>query len=293
MGRTQQLANDSARNRTGPTCIRTFFATSIRSRKCSVGAAMILSNLRIVLVRPRYSGNIGAVARAMRNMGIRDLALVEPAPIRRDQADMMAVHARDVLDAMHVYPSLREAVGDCSLVVGTTCRSGLYRDDTVSPRTLAPYIVDLAAVNRVALVFGPEESGLANEDLRICQRLMTIPTDAAYSSLNLAQAVLLCCYEVFLSAQTEAPLNARALAVAEQQELMYEKLKQALLRVGFLHKENPEHIMFAFRRILGRAGLEERDVRILLGMARQIEWYASGGWRYESTALATNSSEPE
>lgn len=254
---------------------------------------MSLSNLRIVLVRPRYSGNIGAVARAMRNMGIHDLALVEPAPIRRDQADMMAVHARDVLDAMRIYPSLREAVGDCGLVVGTTCRSGLYRDDVVSPRALASHIAELAVVNRVALVFGSEESGLANEDLRICQRLMTIPTDAAYSSLNLAQAVLLCCYEVFLAAQPATPQHIRSLAVAEQQELMYGKLKQALLKVGFLHKENPEHIMFAFRRILGRAGLEERDVRILLGMARQIEWYASGGWRYESTVPVANSPEPE
>lgn len=254
---------------------------------------MSLSNLRIVLVRPRYSGNIGAVARAMRNMGIHDLALVEPAPIRRDQADMMAVHARDVLDAMRVYPSLREAVGDCGLVVGTTCRSGLYRDDTVSPRAFASHIADLAVVNRVALVFGSEESGLVNEDLRICQRLMTIPTDAAYSSLNLAQAVLLCCYEVFLAVQAATAQPSRPLAVAEQQELMYGKLKQALLKVGFLHKENPEHIMFAFRRILGRAGLEERDVRILLGMARQIEWYASGGWRYESTVPVAKSPEPE
>jgi tRNA/rRNA methyltransferase len=97
----------------------------------------------------------------------------------------------------------------------------------------------------------------------------------------MAQAVLLCCYEVFLAAQEEGWRPGCTLAVAEQQELMYEKLKQALLQVGFLHRENPEHIMFALRRILGRAGLEERDVRILLGMARQIEWYAKGGWRHK------------
>jgi tRNA/rRNA methyltransferase len=245
---------------------------------------MSLSNLRIVLVSPRYSGNIGAVARAMRNMGIHDLALVNPAPVHRAQADMMAVHACGVLDAMRIHSSLREAVGDCGLVVGTTCRTGLYRDDAVSPRSLASYIAASAAVNRVALVFGSEESGLVNDDLRFCHRLMTIPTDAAYTSLNLAQAVLLCCYEVFLATQEEAPVVSRALAVAEQQELMYEKLKQALLSVGFLHRDNPEHIMFALRRMLGRAGLEDRDARILLGMARQIEWYANGGWRHSTTA---------
>jgi tRNA/rRNA methyltransferase len=131
----------------------------------------------------------------------------------------------------------------------------------------------------VALVFGPEDSGLSNEDLRCCHQLVTIPTDPAYASLNVAQAVLLCCYEVFLAAQGAVTAAPRPLAVAERQELMYEKLKRALLKVGFLHGDNPDHIMFALRRILGRAGLEERDVRILLGMARQIAWYASGGWR--------------
>ena len=247
---------------------------------------MSLNNLRIVLVRPRYSGNIGAVARAMRNMGMHDLALVNPAPVRREQADTMAVHARDVLDAMNTHDSLRSAVGDCGLVIGTTCRSGLYRDSTVNPRTLAPHIVSAAATNRVALVFGPEESGLTNDDLRLCHQLIMIPTDASYTSLNIAQAVLLCCYEVFLAAQENSPLAECPLAVAERQELMYEKLKQALLRVGFLHRDNPEHIMFAFRRIMGRAGLEERDVRILLGMARQIEWFANGGWRHESSSTS-------
>ena len=245
------------------------------------GAVMSLSNLRIVLVRPQYSGNIGAVARAMRNMGLSELTLVSPAPLHREQADMMAVHARDVLDAMSIQPSLRAAVGDCGLVVGTTCRPGLYRDGAVYPRALAPHIVSRAGENRVALVFGPEESGLTNEDLRLCHRLMTIPTDASYSSLNIAQAVLVCCYEVFLAAQEETVPANYPLAIAERQELMYEKFKHALLRIGFLHRDNPEHIMFALRRMLGRAGLEERDVRILLGMARQIDWYANGGWRQE------------
>jgi tRNA/rRNA methyltransferase len=237
-------------------------------------------NLRVVLVRPQYSGNIGAVARAMGNFSLGDLALVNPAPLHRDQAEMMAVHARDILDRMHIHTSVQDAVADCGLVVGTTCRSGLYREETTAPRTLAPHILATAATNRVALVFGCEDSGLSNKELRHCHRLMTIPTDATYSSLNVAQAVLVCCYEIFLATQEETPASQRALAVAEQQELMYEKLKHALLKVGFLHKDNPEHIMFAFRRIFGRAGLEERDVRILLGMARQIDWYATQGWRF-------------
>jgi tRNA/rRNA methyltransferase len=241
-----------------------------------------LTNLRIILVRPRYSGNIGAVARAMCNMGINDLALVNPVQLCRDEADAMAVHARDILDTMQIHSSLRAAIADCGLVVGTTRRPGLYREGALTPRELASRVVATATANRVALVFGPEDSGLANDDLRFCHQLATIPADPTYASLNVAQAVLLCCYEVFLAAQGEDFLPPRPLAVAERQELMYDKLKGALLKVGFLHGDNPDHIMFALRRVLGRAGLEDRDVRILLGLARQIEWYASGGWRVQN-----------
>ena len=245
---------------------------------------MNLARLRIVLVRPKYSGNIGAVARAMRNFGVEDLMLVNPAPIRRDWADAMAVHARDVLDSMQVHDSLRAAVSECGLVVGTTCRAGLYREGARFPEVLAPEIAAALKTNRVAFVFGREDSGLTNEDLRCCHKLLTIPTDPAFASLNMAQAVLLCCYTVFRAVGNEPtedfPAVPAPLAAAERQELMYERLKVALLQVGFLHRDNPDHIMHALRRILGRAGLEDRDVRIFLGIAHQIEWYAEGGWRF-------------
>jgi tRNA/rRNA methyltransferase len=248
---------------------------------------MSVANLRIVLVRPQYSGNIGATARAMDNFGMRSLALVNPAPVHRQQAEMMAVHAHAILDTMQVYPSLRAAVADCGLVIGTTCRPGLYREHAVPLRTLAPTLVATAMTNQVALVFGPEDSGLSNEDLRCCHQLLTIPTNATYASLNLAQAVVLCCSEIFLAAQSAEETSSPALAIADRQEVMYEKLKQALLRVGFLHQDNPDHIMLALRRLFGRAGLEERDVRILLGLARQIDWYAGGGWRAPEVTTAS------
>jgi tRNA/rRNA methyltransferase len=173
--------------------------------------------------------------------------------------------------------------------------------------------VQTLSANQVAVVFGPEDTGLTNTDLRYCHQLVTIPTASTFSSLNLAQAVLVCCYEIFLVAQKsqtspqaqipdlglalDQPAAAdladdwfsddvaepsRILAVAERQEFMYDKLQQALLSVGFLHRDNPEHIMFALRRMLGRAGLEERDVRILLGLAHQIAWYAQSGWQLQS-----------
>ena len=245
---------------------------------------MSLVNLRIVLVRPKYSGNIGATARAMRNCGITELHLVNPDPIQRDAADALAVHAKDVLETMQIHSSLRAAVSPCGLVVGTTCRAGLYREGAGTLEARAAEIVTSLKSNRVALVFGPEDSGLSNEDLRCCHTLLTIPTDPTFASLNVAQAVLLCCYAVFCEARQTVDGGPPVFASSERQELMYEKLKAALLQVGFLPQDNPEHIMLALRRLFGRAGLEDRDVRILLGIAHQIEWYAKGGWQRREQA---------
>ncbi len=249
---------------------------------------MPLTNVRVVLVRPRGAANVGAVARAMKNMGLRDLVLVRPAPMRLFWSKAMAVHAEDVLSRVRRCDSLAEAVADCGLVVGTTCRGGLYRAAAEPAREAAPRIMAAAGANRVALVFGPEDHGLSNGDLQCCHELMVIPSDPAYPSLNLAQAVMVCCYELFLAANATAA-TAPVLAPAERVERMFQHLKSACLSIGFLHRDNPDHIMFAFRRLLGRARLEERDVNILLGLARQIEWFGHGGWR----VLAAKSPHPK
>jgi tRNA/rRNA methyltransferase len=242
---------------------------------------MALANIRIVLVRPRGAANVGAAARALKNMGLQELVLVGAERRQSFWARAMAAHAEDVLDQVRTAASLPEAVADCGLVVGTTCRSGLYRAAAQPPRRAAPHIIAAAAVNRVALVFGPEDHGLSNQDLKQCHRLIVIPAAATYPSLNLAQAVMVCCYELFLAHRQMAdcePLPA-PLAPAEEVERMFRRLQAAFLSIGFLHPDNPDHIMFAFRRMLGRAQLEARDVRILLGLARQIGWFGGGGWR--------------
>lgn len=239
---------------------------------------MSLDNLRIVLVRPQGAANVGSVARAMKNMGLHDLALVQSRVTDAFLMETMAVHADDVLQQARHCESLAAAVGDCGLVVGTTCRPGQYRAAAEPPRDCAARIVAAAASNRVALVFGPEDHGLSNEDLKACQQLIQIPTASAYSSLNLSQAVMICCYELFLAAQAEQ-LPAPELASAERIEFMFQRLQQAFLAIGYLHDDNPDHIMFAYRRFLGRGQLDERDVRILLALARQVEWYGQGGWR--------------
>ncbi len=212
----------------------------------------------------------------MKNMGLSDLALVAPRGYRRAAAAAMAVHATDLLDAMTVCDTLADAVAAAGWVLGSTCRPGSYRRRARSPRDAAAEVVSVAARNQVAMVFGPEDHGLSNEDLKLCHDLITIPTHSGYPSLNVAQAALLCLYEVFLVRHPARP-ETTSLATSARSERMLERLRQSLLDIGFLHGANPDHIMFTLRRLFGRARLEEREVAILLGVAHQIEWFASGG----------------
>ena len=239
----------------------------------------MLKNLRIVMVRPRGSGNIGSIARAMKNVGAGELAIVGRARTQSFWAKAMAVHGRDILASAECYPSIRAAIADCTLVVGTTCRSGLYRKHSQTPRQAAPVLVAAANRGKIALLFGPEDHGLSNRDLEHCQLLLTIPTHPEYPSLNVAQAAVICLYEIYLASLAPVQDDGIERACAEDVERLFDIMRNSLLKIGFLDSENPEHMLLAFRRILGRAGLEAKDVRILTGMFRQIEWYANQGWK--------------
>jgi tRNA/rRNA methyltransferase len=239
----------------------------------------MLANIRIVLVRPQGSGNIGSIARAMKNMGQTELAIVGKARTRSFWARAMAVHGRDILGNVKCYDTIREAIADCALVVGTTCRSGLYRKHSQTPRELADEIITTANTSKVALIFGPEDHGLSNKDLEHCQLLITIPTHPDYQSLNVAQAVVICLYEFYLAALGPVENGGIQRAPAEDIERLFDRMRAVLLKIGFLDSENPEHMLLAFRRILGRAGLEDKDVRIFTGLFRQMEWYTDQGWK--------------
>jgi TrmH family RNA methyltransferase len=182
-----------------------------------------------------------------------------------------------VIDACRVVDTLEEAVFDCGLVVGTTSRPSALRTGATSPRSAAAEILATAARSEVALVFGPEDHGLSNEELALCQRVLTIPTSATYPSLNLAQSVLLCAYELLLADGADARdghCDAEPRASCGRLEFLYRRLEEVLLRVGFLHAGNVVHMMRSLRRIFGRAALGEHDVQILLGMLRQVQWAA-------------------
>jgi tRNA/rRNA methyltransferase len=231
-----------------------------------------------VLYRPQSAGNIGAVARALKNMGFDDLRLVGRGPLNDREAVKMAVHADDILAGASVYPSLADALADCSLAVGTTSRRGGYRSRATPLRPAAVELDALAGANKIAIVFGREDRGLTNRELKLCHRLITIPTAAEYPSLNLAQAVMVVAYELMMAA-TAAVVSARApeFVAASTSDPMLERLAEALVSIGFIPDDNPDHIMLAIREIFGRSGLTAREVEILNGMARQMRWVAEGG----------------
>jgi len=231
------------------------------------------------MVRPRGSGNIGSVARAMKNFGAAELAIVGTARTQSFWAKAMAVHGRDILSEAQCHDTIRAAIADCTLVVGTTCRAGLYRAHSQSPREVAPTVAAAAKHGKVALLLGPEDHGLSNKDLEHCQLLVDIPSHPEYRSLNVAQAAMVCLYEFYFAAVADSADESLPRAKAEDIERLFDIMKPTLLKIGFLDSENPEHMLLAFRRIFGRAGLEEKDVRILTGMFRQIEWYANQGWK--------------
>ena len=236
--------------------------------------------IAFVLCRPMQSGNLGSVARALKNMGFTDLRLVAPVASARDRAaTSMAVHGGDVLSASTIHRDLASALADRALTVGTTCRPGVYRSGVVSLRSAASELVTAAAVNRVACVFGPEDHGLTNDELKACQRLITIPTADDYRSLNLAQAVMLVAYELRMAATAGLanPTLAPQRAAAGEVEAMLARMADALVEIGFLPADNPDHIMFALREIFGRSGLAPRELDILNGLAHQIKWTAGGG----------------
>ncbi len=243
-------------------------------------ATEALKNVRVVLVDPQYPGNIGSSARAMKNMGITDLRLVfygEPVEHTNADARMMAMYAKDMLYRAPVCQSLNEAVADCSLVVGTTRRRGKYRQATPTVHGIAGRVLQTARNFPVALVFGPESFGLSNEHLRCCHELTSIPAHPEFASLNLAMAVMVVCYEIYRSAldlSDDASERSAAAPLATAEELggMFGHMKGTLMRVGFLDKQNPERMMTYLRRLLSRADLAPRDVKILRGIFRQVNW---------------------
>jgi tRNA/rRNA methyltransferase len=236
---------------------------------------MELSRVEVVLVRPSLPANVAAAARAMKNMGLRRLWLVDPpAGLEKPEARALAYGSQDVLDGAKRASSLQEAVAGSVFVAGTTGRDDV-RGGTWTPRRLAAEAARRVGEGRLSLVFGPEASGLPSRELDLCHVLVRAPTDAAQPSLNLAQAVLLLAYELRLAAlgvgEDSSSIAPEAVTAGELEQAL-EDLRGALLEVGYLDPLNPDHILTELRRLLARARPTSREVTLLRGLARQIAW---------------------
>ncbi|MFS8780363.1 RNA methyltransferase [Synechococcus sp. W55.1] len=236
-----------------------------------------LAQVRLVLVQPAGPRNLGAVARIMKNMGLRQWVLVDPQCDPLDaEALTAAVHGADLLHQAQKVHTLPEALQGCVQVFGTTGRSQTYPPEwqIQSPRQAFPALL---AAGPAALVFGPEDRGLSNEELALCHRQIQIPTDATYPSLNLAQAVAICCYELYtLACESPSPAppvpSPQRLAPFELLQGFFAHLEALLLQIGYLRPHTARRKMLKFRALFQRAGLTVAEVALLRGILRQLQW---------------------
>ena len=230
-------------------------------------------SIRVVLVGTTHPGNIGAAARAMKNMGLSDLALVGPRHFPHEEADARASGADDILASATVTGTLAEAVADCVYVAGASARSRAIHWPCLDAREAARRLVEEGAAGTVAIVFGPEKTGLSNADMDHCDLLVSIPADPAFSSLNLAMAVQVIAYElrtVGAEARPEYEPDA-PLATSGELEHCYAHLERVLTDLRFLDPDNPRHLMRRLRRLLVRARPDQNEVNILRGILTAID----------------------
>jgi tRNA/rRNA methyltransferase len=231
-------------------------------------------NITIVLNKPKYPGNVGSVARCAGNMGIEKISVVGNRNLATEEMKQMATHfAAGIVDRIQHFDELDEALARFQYIVGTTSRRGSARGPVVSPREMAARIVDVSQENEVALLIGPEDTGLSNDDLRFCHLLVTIPTSKHNKSINLSHAAMVLCYEIFVAHMEPLEAFTPRLAASAELEGMYDHMKALLMKIGFLNPENPEFWMMHIRRFLSRTNLFSKEVKIIRGVCRQLEWY--------------------
>lgn len=232
----------------------------------------ILDHVRVILVRTSHPGNIGATARAMKTMGLTRLVLVEPAAFPDPVADARASGALDVLHAARVVPTLETALEGTMMSAALTARKRDLSVAPVQPRELAPILVQHAQAGEIALVFGTEASGLTNEEVALCTQPVTIATNPDYSSLNLASAVQLLCYEVRLAAfDPKLTEPAADLARHEEIEGFHKHLETVMRAVDFYDPATSRRLLPRIRRMFGRTRLEREEINILRGLLAAMQ----------------------
>lgn len=243
---------------------------------------MSLTSCRVVLVRTEIAANIGATARVMRNFGLNQLVLVAPVADSADrEARRLSTHGEAILESARIVPTLDDALAPCLFAAATSARTGGLIRETgdVWPETIMPRLLAALADGPAALVFGPEPSGLTNEEVTRCDALIHIPAADDYPALNLAQAVAIFLYELrrmYLKTLT-MPSAEEPPATDADRERMFAHLRTALERIHFLYGDKTDALMHAVRRLIGRAAPTAQEIKLLHGMARQMEWIAGQG----------------
>lgn len=235
-----------------------------------------LNAISIVLVDTRTPANIGAVARAMTNMGLSRLVLVDPPKDNEGAARRLAAGAEAVLDSAAIYSSLKDAVADQTLVCGVSRQHGKLRKNVHAPRAMANLLIPLLDTNRIAVVFGSEVNGLEREHLALCQEFVSIPSTPAFPSLNLSHAVMIIAYELFIATAGSALRSPRELASGREMENFYSHLQATLETIGFFDPGNAERMMFSLRQLFGRSRPDDREVNILRGILSAMDRSARG-----------------
>lgn len=233
-------------------------------------------HVRFVLIEPRSGGNVGATARALKNLGFSRLVLVRPScdPLG-SEARRMAVDAADLLERSVVEDDLDAALRGAQLVVGTTARTGKHRRPHRRLNHVSGELASRARASELAVVFGREDRGLTDRELDRCTHLVYLPSSAAYPSFNLAQAVLLVAWELRRSETVRGVDDDEGeLATHGRREALYRHLERALRTIGFLNRDGAEVVMRRLRRLFGRARLTSDEVKMLRGVARQVLWTA-------------------
>jgi tRNA (cytidine32/uridine32-2'-O)-methyltransferase len=229
--------------------------------------------IRIVLVDPSHPGNVGAAARAMKNMGLSELLLVRPREFPSEEATVRASQAVDLLERARVTDSIAAAVEGCGFVLGTSARPRSANWTVLDPREAARRAIDESAHGPVAVLFGGERNGLSNDDLSVCHALLNVPADPAYESLNLAQAVQIVSWELRMAGGAEPRrLEAEAPpATAEQVARLHAHLSAVLPQIGFIGERNIANLGFRLQRLLARAVPDEKEVQILRGLLTAVQ----------------------
>ena len=231
-------------------------------------ALLNLDRIRIVLAHPSHPGNIGAAARAMKTMGLKNLVLIKPRQFPHADADALASGATDVLAAARVVATLQDALQGTVFAIGMTARKRDLSHPIVELREAARRAVDETELGEVAVVFGTEISGLSNAELDRCQLVANIPANPEYSSLNLAASVQVAAYEIAQAATAWKSQRGavRQPASHEEIEAFYAHLEQSMIETRFLDPQRPKRLMTRLRRLFARAQLEKEEVNILRGI---------------------------